>query len=104
MTLFLLENVQNFTGLVGSIGLMIALFSVLYFVMIRPQKKQEKKLAEQRNNLKVGDYVITIGGIYAKVVNIKESDVTISTSVASTLLTVKKEAINTVLSKETVEK
>ena len=55
------------TGLI-----MIALlFVVMYFFMIRPQKKQEKKDAEMRNSLAVGDEVTTIGGIIGKVVSIK---------------------------------
>ena len=48
------------------------LIVVFYFFMIRPQRKQEKKDAEMRDSLQVGDEVTTIGGIIGKVVSIKE--------------------------------
>ena len=51
-----------------SIGLLLVL---MYVFMIRPQKKQEKKDAEMRDSLAVGDEVTTIGGIIGKVVSIK---------------------------------
>ena len=72
---FLLESTGN-TGSTGgsmwlSIGMIAILFVFLYFFMIRPQKKQEKKDAEMRGALQVGDEVTTIGGIIGKVVSIK---------------------------------
>ena len=51
--------------------MIVFLFVALYFFMIRPQKKQEKKDAEMRDSLAVGDEVTTIGGIIGKVVSIK---------------------------------
>lgn len=44
----------------------------MWFFMMRPRKKQQKKEEEMRNNIEIGDEVITIGGIYGKVVGIKE--------------------------------
>ena len=61
-------------------GLMIVMFVVLYFVMTRPQKKQEKMINEMRNNLQVGDEITTIGGVIGKIVSIKEETITIETS------------------------
>jgi len=58
-------------GSLFGIILMVVLFVALYFFMIRPQKKQEKKDAEMRDSLAVGDEVTTIGGIIGKVVSIK---------------------------------
>ena len=52
--------------------LMIALlFVLLYFIMIRPQKKQQQRDEEMRGALQVGDEVTTIGGIIGKVISIK---------------------------------
>lgn len=70
---------------------------VMWFLMIRPQRKQEKKLKEQRENMKVGDNIVTIGGIVGRIVNIKDNDVTITTSVANTMMTFRKDAINQVI-------
>ncbi len=57
---------------------MILLFAVFYFMLIRPQKKKEKKAKEMLAALKVGDRVSTIGGIYGTIVNIKDDIITIS--------------------------
>ena len=62
---------------VAVFGIIILFF---YFVMIRPQKKQEKKDAEMRNALQVGDEVTTIGGIIGRVVSIKEETFVLETT------------------------
>ena len=56
------------------------MFVGMYFLMIRPQKKQEKQINDMRNNLQVGDEITTIGGIIGKIVSIKEETITIETS------------------------
>ncbi len=48
------------------------IFVVMYFFMIRPQQKKQKELAKFRSNLAKGDKVITIGGIYGVVIEVKE--------------------------------
>ena len=48
------------------------IFAVMYFFMIRPQIKKQKKEREYRSALKEGDVVITIGGIYGKITDVKE--------------------------------
>ena len=49
------------------------IFAVMYFFMIRPQIKKQKKEREYRSALKQGDAVITIGGIYGKITDVKEN-------------------------------
>ena len=59
--------------------IMLALiFVVMWFFMIRPQKKQQKELENFRNGLMNGDKVVTIGGIYGVVCEVKEDSVIIS--------------------------
>lgn len=54
--------------------IMLALiFVVMWFFMIRPQKKQQKELENFRNALKNGDKVVTIGGIYGTVAEVKDT-------------------------------
>lgn len=53
--------------------MIILVFAVMYFFMIRPQQKQQKELQAFRNSLKKGDKVITAGGIYGTVDEIKEN-------------------------------
>ena len=54
-----------------------AILGIFYFLLIRPQRKKEKETQEMRRNLKEGDEVLTIGGIYGKVLNIKDDSITI---------------------------
>ncbi len=57
-----------------SMWIMFALiFVVMWFFMIRPQRKQQKEMENFRNSLKNGDKVVTIGGIYGTVAEVKES-------------------------------
>ena len=61
-----------------SMWIMLALiFVVMWFFMIRPQRKQQKELQNFRDSLKKGDKVVTIGGIYGTVCEIKEGSVLI---------------------------
>lgn len=52
--------------------MMLLIFVVMWFFMIRPQQKKQKELAQFRNSLKKGDKVVTIGGIYGVVAEVKE--------------------------------
>ena len=60
----------------GSMGsfliMMVLIFVVMYFLMIRPQQKKQKELVKFRDSLQKGDKVVTIGGIYGTVAEIKE--------------------------------
>ena len=61
-----------------SMWIMLALiFVVMWFFRIRPQRKQQKELQNFRDSLKKGDKVVTIGGIYGTVCEIKENNVLI---------------------------
>ena len=53
--------------------MMIAIFVVFYFFMIRPQQKKQKELQKQRDALTKGDKVITAGGIYGTIKEVKET-------------------------------
>ena len=77
--------------------LMLAgLLVVMYFVMIRPQKKQEQEQNNMRNNLAVGDEITTIGGIIGKIVSIKEETCVIETSHERTKIRILKSAVSRV--------
>ena len=53
--------------------MMVAIFAIMYFLMIRPQQKKQKELQKFRNELKKGDKVVTIGGIYGTIEEIPEN-------------------------------
>ncbi len=85
-------------GLGGLMSLLpiVLIFVVMYFLMIRPQKKQEKEAQNMRDNLAVGDEITTIGGIIGEIVSIKDETVTIETSKAGTKIRFLKSAIRSV--------
>ena len=95
---FLLESGNNGAGLQGisSLVMIVGLLVVFYFFMIRPQKKQEKKDAEMRDSLQVGDEVTTIGGIIGKVVSIKGETFVLETTKDKTKIRFLKGAIRSV--------
>lgn len=69
-------------GLMGSITMflpLVLMFVLLYFFMIRPQKKRDKEIKEMRDSLQIGDEVITSGGIIGIVASLKDDTVVIET-------------------------
>ena len=63
-----------------SIIMIVLLFAVMYFFMIRPENKRKKQAEEMRNSLKKGDVITTIGGIVGKVVMVNPNTIVIETS------------------------
>ena len=57
--------------------MLLLIFVIMWFFMIRPQRKQQKELQKFRDSLKKGDKVVTIGGIYGTVVELKDESVLI---------------------------
>ena len=56
---------------------LILMFAIMYFVMIRPQRKKQKAEEKMRNSIQIGDEILTIGGFYGRVVSIKEDSLVI---------------------------
>ena len=63
----------------SSIIMIVALFAIMYFMMIRPENKRKKKAQEMRDGLKKGDTITTIGGIIGKVVSVNNDTFVIET-------------------------
>ncbi len=57
--------------------MLLLIFVIMWFFMIRPQRKQQKELQKFRDSLKKGDKVVTIGGIYGTIVELKDKSVLI---------------------------
>lgn len=77
-----LLNAQNDGGM-SMILMMVAMFAVMYFFMIRPQNKKRKELQNFRASITVGQDIVTAGGIYGKVKEINEADNTLMVEVAN---------------------
>lgn len=73
--------------------MLVAMFAIMYFVMIRPQKKRQKEEEEMRNAIDVGDEITTIGGICGRVVTVKENNLIIETGADRNKLQITKWAI-----------
>ena len=56
---------------------LILIFVVIWFMLIRPQRKKDKQVKEMLNNLKAGDRICTIGGIYGTIASIKDETITL---------------------------
>ena len=64
----------------STILMLVAMFAIMYFLMIRPENKRKKKAQEMRDSLKKGDVITTIGGIVGKVVMVNKDTIVIETS------------------------
>jgi preprotein translocase subunit YajC len=73
LSYIVLQAPQSGMGWSG-ILMLVAVFAIMYFMMIRPQQKRQKEVQKQRESLKVGDKIITAGGIHGKVKEISEKD------------------------------
>ena len=77
------------------IVMMAALFAVMYFVMIRPQKKKQKEEQNMRDSIQVGDEITTIGGIMGRVVTVKEDSIIIETGADRNKMKITRWAVST---------
>ena len=78
----------------SSLIIMVAIFAVFYFVLILPQKNQEKKQRAMIDAIKPGDEIITIGGIYGKVQTVKDDYVVIESTADKTKIKLAKSSIS----------
>ena len=77
--------------------LMVIMFAVMYFLIIRPQKQKEKKRLEMITNVRKQDRIVTAGGVHGVVVTVKENDVIIRVDAAKDVkIKVDKSAITSV--------
>jgi len=60
-------------GMMNMLLMFVVIFVIMYFLMIRPQQKKQKEIMKMREAMKVGDTVITSGGIYGKIKEILET-------------------------------
>ena len=65
---------------------MVAIFAIFYFLLIRPQRKEQERHRQMLDDLKKGDEIVTSGGIIATVVHLKDDQVTVKTAENTRLL------------------
>jgi preprotein translocase subunit YajC len=90
-------------GLFDSMVPIIAIFVIMWVLMIRPQQKKQRELATKISSLKTGDRVVTTGGVHGTVTNVKEGSTLTLKVDENCKLTVDKIAIAVVIPKEAKE-
>lgn len=87
---------SGFMGFLSQYGFLILMVVVLIFLMIVPQRRRKKQMQQMMDNMKAGKMVKTIGGIYGKIVAVKEDLVTIEVMPDKTRMVFAKGAIATI--------
>ena len=87
---------NSIAALVTTMLPMVLILVVFYFMLIRPQKKKDKAVKEMLNNLKVGDRICTIGGIYGTITSIREDNVVLAVGAQDTPMVFARWAIRNV--------
>ena len=64
-------------GLVGTLLPLVAMMAIIWFLLIRPQQKEQQRHREMVRSLKKGDEVVTLGGLYGKVLSLNDEKVTL---------------------------
>ena len=64
-------------SMISTVIMLVAMVAIFYFLLIRPQRKKDKKVKDMLSALKVGDRICTIGGIYGTVTKLKEDTITL---------------------------
>lgn len=91
-TPILLFQGEGGSGLFTMVPLIVIIFGIFYFLVIRPQQKQQQKLQEMITTLKINDEVVTNGGIIGKIKEVKETSFIIQ-SAEKSFLEVGKQAV-----------
>ena len=81
-------------GMGSSIFMLVAMFAVFYFMLIRPENKRKKEAEQMRSSVRTGDKIVTIGGIVGTVVNVKESRIVLETGADQVRIELEKWAIS----------
>lgn len=86
---------MNSNTLVNLLPIVI-LFVLMYFLMIRPQRKKDKQIKDMRNSLTVGDEIITIGGLCGKIVKTKDETIIVQVGADKVKFEMMRWAVSTV--------
>ena len=84
---------NSMVSLLITMGPLVLMFVIMYFILIRPQKKKDKETQKMRQNVQVGDEITTIGGVIGLVVSLKEDNVVIETAGERNKIRIKRWAI-----------
>ncbi len=99
------DTTASGSGMMSSLIIMVLLFAVMYFILIRPQKKKEKEQKAMQEDLRIGDEVVTIGGIVGICVKTGDDTVVLECGGDRSRIRIKKWAIQeNITAKENAER
>lgn len=87
----------------GSLVYLVAIFGVFYFLMIRPEQKKKKKSIEMLSNLKLGDGIVTRGGLLGTIVELNDNIATIATGPNKVKINITRGAIGSITDSGLIE-
>lgn len=100
MNLMLLEaaadqaaEANNWLVMLMQFAPLVLIFVVFYFLLIRPQRKKDKEAQNMRNNIQVGDEIVTAGGIVGRVVSVREDTLVVETGGERSKVRIKRWAV-----------
>ena len=100
MNLMLLEaaadqaaEANNWLVMLMQYAPLVLIFVVFYFLLIRPQRKKDKEAQNMRNNIQVGDEIVTAGGIVGRVVSVREDTLVVETGGERSKVRIKRWAV-----------
>ncbi len=91
----LTEAVPAGGGMTSTVIMLVVMVAVFYFMLIRPENKRKKEQENMRSSLKVGDKIVTIGGITGTIVNIKDDKFVLETGADQVRIEFAKWALST---------
>lgn len=95
------EPLPWYAGLLSSpIPMLVVMFALFYFILIRPENKRKKETANMRSSLKVGDEITTIGGIIGTITKVKDDEITIKTGSEENKMRIAKWAVSSLNKKD----
>ena len=80
--------------LMSTIIMMVVMIAIFYFMLIRPENKRKKEAEEMRSSVRVGDEIVTIGGVCGKIVDVKENKIVIESGADRVRIEFVKDAIS----------
>lgn len=84
-------------GLLLTVGYLLFFIVIMYLLIFLPQRRRDKKAKQMLSELQVGYFVVTIGGVSGKVINLKDDEVTVETGVEKAKINFKKWAVKEVI-------
>lgn len=78
-----------------TVGYFVIIIAAFYFLLIRPQRKKAKEEKKLRDSLQVGDEIVTIGGIYGRIISLKEDTIVIESKSDHSKMTIARWALQT---------